>query len=357
MWSGKDLAQHLSGHANSFNFVRLLAALSVVVSHSFLIVGGHAVEPLSRTGHYTLAQHAVNAFFVVSGLTLASSLDRNPNLLHFAIARVLRIFPALFAYGVIFAFLIGPIFTPLPLSTYLSDFRTLSYPVIVLLRFDDAQVAPGIFEGSPIGESLNEPLWTIPYELVAYCGLAAVFLTGILRSRLGTALTLSASFLTLMSMEGLVDHTSLTHTSFHHLARYGFCFGVGMAAFRIAPPTRLVVALLPTTALAAWLLTGTSQAAAGEIVLVANIVLVFGTLDFGMSTRWTRRHDISYGIYIYGWPLQQALVLATPGVSPEHLGLLSIVILVPIGYASWHLVEAPALRRKLAPARVGVALR
>ncbi|WP_239509243.1 acyltransferase, partial [Stenotrophomonas maltophilia] len=77
-----DVLEHTN---NNFNAVRLLAALSVVVSHSFLLViGKTAAEPLSSTP-YTLGQHAVNVFFVLSGLMLSRSFAIQPNWKTFAI--------------------------------------------------------------------------------------------------------------------------------------------------------------------------------------------------------------------------------------------------------------------------------
>jgi peptidoglycan/LPS O-acetylase OafA/YrhL len=135
----RRLADCLSADANSFNLVRLLAALSVLVSHSFVVVlGNEAVEPLMRATPYSLGQHAVNAFFVISGLMLAQSLQRDPNLVRFVQARVLRIFPGLLAYGFVFALVMRPFLTDLTLVEYLSDVHTFIYPIDVMVHFQDA---------------------------------------------------------------------------------------------------------------------------------------------------------------------------------------------------------------------------
>jgi peptidoglycan/LPS O-acetylase OafA/YrhL len=54
--------------------------------------------------------------------------------------------------------------------------------------------------------------------------------------------------------------------------------------------------------------------------------------------------DLSYGLYIYGWPVAQTIVHLRPGLAPLELAALSLVCTVPFAVASWHLVERPALR-------------
>ncbi|WP_163066139.1 acyltransferase family protein, partial [Acinetobacter baumannii] len=77
-----------------------------------------AAEPLGSATSFTLGQHAVNVFFVISGLTLSQSLAHRPDLVRYGVARALRIFPALFVYGFLCAFVVGPLLTVLSLTDY-----------------------------------------------------------------------------------------------------------------------------------------------------------------------------------------------------------------------------------------------
>jgi peptidoglycan/LPS O-acetylase OafA/YrhL len=54
--------------------------------------------------------------------------------------------------------------------------------------------------------------------------------------------------------------------------------------------------------------------------------------------------DLSYGLYIYGWPVAQTLVHLHPGLAPVELAALSLACTLPLAAASWHFVERPALR-------------
>lgn len=341
------LAGYLDENENSFNLVRLAAAFSVIASHSVLIrFGTSHAEPLAVLTPYTLGQHAVNAFFVISGLTLSQSLTRNPDLVQYGWARFLRIFPGLFFYGVVFAFLIGPLVTTVSLRDYFADVHTLLYPIATLVGFQNAAPPPGLFAGHPAGSAINEPLWTIKYELVAYLGLAILALLG-LTKRIGTVLSfLAASAGVFFLVEAFIAKPDGLATWMHHLTRYGVCFMLGVAAFHLRRHIVVAPVLLIATGVLVAVLRGTSLEELACFLFVAHFVLVMGARAYGPLTRWTRKTDVSYGTYIYGWPVQQSLLALFPTVTVSGLAVSSIAIAAMLGFVSWRLVELPALRLK-----------
>jgi peptidoglycan/LPS O-acetylase OafA/YrhL len=126
------LGSILDPDKNSLKLVRLLAALSVIISHAFEIaIARGAPQLLEGTTPFNLGQHAVNAFFIVSGLTLSQALVRSPDLMRNFLARALRIFPPLFVYGFVLAFVAGPVLTCVDWRDYWSLSDTLLYPLRV----------------------------------------------------------------------------------------------------------------------------------------------------------------------------------------------------------------------------------
>jgi peptidoglycan/LPS O-acetylase OafA/YrhL len=77
-----------------------------------------------------------------------------------------------------------------------------------------------------------------------------------------------------------------------------------------------------------------------------------------------KKADISYGLYIFHYPVQQTLVNF---ISLDSLTLLAatLVITIPLAWLSWHIIEKKALslknieinnwfrRRKSSPTKVG----
>jgi peptidoglycan/LPS O-acetylase OafA/YrhL len=340
------LSDILDASRNSFNLVRLMAAISVIVSHAYVMrVGPGGPEPLAPLTPFTLGQHAVNAFFFLSGLTLSLSLARNPSLLHFTTARFLRVIPGLFVCGAFFAFVLGPVMTNWKLTDYFGDAHTWLYPLTVMVKFARAEPPHGVFTTAPFSEIPNDPLWTLKYELAAYAGLALLQLCGLLRSWMALiAMLLIAGSVYILT--GSVAGNMTGSAWPFHMGRYGFCFLLGALAYRFRDFIPLMPWLLMASLAVAVAATGTRFAGLAYIVFVSHAVIVVGSFSFGPLTRVTRDTDISYGTYIYGWPIQQSIVVLFPAMSAEAMIAVALTIVLPLAFASWKLVEKPALDLK-----------
>ncbi len=87
------------------------------------------------------------------------------------------------------------------------------------------------------------------------------------------------------------------------------------------------------------------SAVAGQLAVVAPLTLPYVTIWIGLRLRVRVTSDLSYGVYIYGWPIQQLLAMAgvtVLGVLPYFT--VSLLPILLIALASWSFVEAPALR-------------
>ena len=72
-----SLSAFANKDANSYGVIRLAAAIAVIFTHAFGVVGGwEAAEPLAAATGWSLAAHAVHVFFVLSGFMVAASWER-----------------------------------------------------------------------------------------------------------------------------------------------------------------------------------------------------------------------------------------------------------------------------------------
>ena len=160
----------MTGRQNNFDALRLLAAILVIFSHSFLIAEGtQSREWLIRlTGNQCiLGLTGVFVFFAISGFLVTQSFEQTPNRLHFLTKRALRIFPGLLVATLLSAFVLGPLVTDLPLGAYLSRVEPYQYVVGNTLLDQTVHELPGVrFVDNPVGLEINGSLWTLRLEFV-----------------------------------------------------------------------------------------------------------------------------------------------------------------------------------------------
>lgn len=340
----RKLSDILDDRNNSFNAVRLFAAAAVFVSHATLIVpiGTHS-EPLDGTA-YNLGQISVNVFFFLSGMMLSRSYSLKPQLASFIVARILRIFPALIACGFGTAWIVGALNTDLSISAYFTSPQTLSYPIRMLFQFNAAKL-PGVFLfGLEPGE-INVPLWTIKFELLAYAAFLLVPLFRLFGSK-------QFATLLLIFFAGLLITTTTTHifdASFVvSIVRFGFCFALGMVAYLYRDnitsnwPLAIIGVIAATTA-PSW-----PGDQVFSIMAFAYLAITLGATHIPFVSAATHRVDISYGLYLCAFPIQQALV-AQYGTTIQTAALSSLgaaLVAMSVATCSWHFIEKPALMLK-----------
>lgn len=343
---GPRLSDILSDENNGFGVLRLVTALSVVFSHSFyLTTHVTASEPLFTSTGFTLGQHAVHVFFAVSGLLVMASLVRTPALSGFVWARALRIFPALILCTVLTAFVLGPLATGQPIIAYLTSAEPYLYVLKTAGLITGNAALPGVFDANPVPGEVNIPVWTLKYEVICYLALVALAVLGVFRSWALTTLVL-ASIAAAYAVPQLAHGANAEGGSLGSLARLGFCFSLGVLGYVLRDRLRIGALGLVLAGGTYLLLRGTGLDYVALIVFTAYLSFAIASLPFGLLTRWTRETDISYGTYIYGWPIMQLIVSIVSGISQMQLFLLTLTVLVPIAYLSWRLVEKPALALK-----------
>jgi peptidoglycan/LPS O-acetylase OafA/YrhL len=349
------LDQIMAPAANNFALLRLIAAVCVVISHAvYLWTGETAAQPLATVTRYNLGQHAVHVFFVLSGVMVAGSLDRASSLLSFAVARVLRIVPGLILCVGLTTLALGPMVTDLSFKAYFSDPETYVHLLRTATLTKISAPLPGVFETLPVPEALNEPLWTLKYELLCYALLAALSTIGAWRTDHRFIAVLCASLLICVPLVLTWPSDPEAATAPFHLARFWLCFLLGAAFYRYRADIRLSWTGLAILALVWWLGRSTPVEPFLTFVLAGYGALVLAAVPLRTLREFTNRTDLSYGIYIYGWPTSQTLLWAFPGISLPAAIALSILGAASLGCLSWTLVERPSLRTR---AKVIAALR
>jgi peptidoglycan/LPS O-acetylase OafA/YrhL len=331
---------------NSFGALRLVAALAVVFSHAFYLTTGDATaEPLKVSTGYSLGQHAVHVFFVMSGVMVTASLMRARSMSAYLIQRLLRIGPALVVCVLLTAALLGPMLTTLHPGEYLRAPGTYRYVLDTLTRLTGAAPLPGLFADNPVPDLVNIPIWTLKYEMVAYVGLALVAVAGLSGERRAIG---AAGVLVMLGYAALLGFGAAAEaeTATSAMLRLGFCFAVGVAAYGFADKLPLHGAGLAVCVALMALMFRTDLHVVGLVLFSGYLVLWAAQFSANPLADFARETDLSYGIYLYGWPIVQSIVLLMPGIDAIGALLWCLTLLLPIALASWLLVERPALSLK-----------
>ncbi|NAZ75802.1 acyltransferase family protein [Kineococcus sp. T13] len=335
------LATAFDPRSNCLDVLRLLLAGTVAVVHATHLGFGH--QP--RVGSTDLGSLAVDGFFVLSGFLVASSWLRLGSLRRFAWHRALRILPAFWVCLLGTALVVAPLLAVLTgrsaTSVLTGPESALSYlgaNATLLVRQFGISGLPGT-GGSP--DVVNGALWTLFFEAVCYGIVAVLGVLGVLRRRRWVVLVLLAALwaLTVAAAAGSNPLGSVI------MLRFAFVFLLGAAAHLFADriPISGPLALLSLALVVAGLhLLPDYRALAGPAFAYAFVYAVVR-----LPLRRRPRRDLSYGLYVWHWPIAQLLVAAGATALttvPFVLACLALALLVAA--LSWHLVEQPALGLK-----------
>jgi peptidoglycan/LPS O-acetylase OafA/YrhL len=341
LWGKSVLGNRFAGIRNSLNAIRLFLAAAVILSHSWWL-GGYGPEP--DPGGVKLGSWAVLGFFGISGyLITRSRLQATTSVAYFS-ARFLRIFPGLAVCVAAVAFIIAPLTTGLAGAAYSLPDALLYFVTNLSAGTPGVAVGgiPGSLEGLPDPRLWNGPLWTLFWELVSYIFVGIVF--SIFRPELGRIAVL---------------------VPFVVGSAYVFTLDAGWGPVATPPDWPLIPILTFLAGSLVYLFQDSIPANRTMLIIVAGLVALVASLGFSPSlvhlpltvllltcslhlplSGVGSRFDISYGVYIYGWPVQQ--FLASLGlhsaVPPLVFGAASLLVVAPVAWLSCRYVEGPAQR-------------
>ena len=351
------LGAAFAADGSNLDLMRLAGAALVLASHSWVLTGHAETEPFAPLlGNYTDGGGlAVAMFFIVSGFLIARSAMVHP-VRDYVRARALRIYPAFVVAVLVQTFVVGLAATRLSTAAYLTDGATWD-AALRGLAFSPRLGLPGVFEGNPLPLAVNGSLWTLRIEVLCYGGLLGLALLGLLRRGrvlLAVAGGFAALGVTVAARAGLAPPVlgtlrivSILDCGLH------FIVGAALWCYRDQVPRRWWLAGLGVGVLAIG-----RESWAGPVLfhLVLPYLVLWLALTPPVATGLLRRlGDVSYGTYLYAFPVQQSLLAAFGAeMGPVGLALTALPIAVGCGMLSRWVVERPALqwqRLRVAPGR------
>jgi peptidoglycan/LPS O-acetylase OafA/YrhL len=344
----------LARSSNNFDAIRLIAACFVLIGHSSAallnrpLAWDPAVELFGIGIHY----FGVLIFFIISGFLVTRSWEARKNIADFLMARALRIFPALTCVVLLSVFVLGLMFTTWSRSDYLSSATTHKYLEDMSL-YRMYYYLPGVFETNPNGGSVNASLWTLPYEFTCYLFLMILGMMRILKNKYGPLLLLTTSALSYFLFKEKIDTVvipvlGIDFKNFFSLFLY-FLSGSVFYKFREQVPFNWIGLLM--CVIGTILIKMNYAPELLFVVILPYLVFLFAFSGKVKLHQAGRYGDLSYGIFLYAFPVQQLIVHFLAGkIEIWQMIVLSLIGTVPFAVLSWKFIERPALqfRQKLA---------
>lgn len=294
---------------------------------------------------FSAGSFAVYVFFAISGYLVAASILRNPGFWRYARNRFWRLYPAYLVCLLLTVLLLGPAFTTLPLGEYFgAGSQTWKHLLENLNPVTLAWQLPGVFAHNPVPNTINGSLWSLGLEVRWYAYLGVLALLGVVARRwlftaVGLAFLAFAAWewsqgkpdplgyraLSMVFMAGALVAQWREHVRVSHL---------GMAAF-----------------VAACALSHGTPA----FMPLAVAAIAYGSYWFAYALPilpWSKRIDYSYGLFLYAFPVQQALLSLWPQMGPLELTAYATLLSLGLAALSWHLLESPLTRFKGAAGKV-----
>jgi len=358
---GLDSARRHLGRENNFDFLRFILAAGVIFSHCFSMQGHKDREPLYwfSSNQVDIGSLAVNGFFILSGYLIAQSFLQSRSVWNYLMRRVRRIYPGFIAAALLSLLFFGA----LPMG-FGHKYWAMVQPWIFLKRLPALKElwVPNSFTQN-FWPYVNSPPWTLQYEFVCYVLIAAVGVVGLLRRGWG----MLGLFAICYGYNVIQFPLKLWVHNWQWLAVGGqpdfyprfftyFLAGTMALIFRERIRYRTTGCVLAVVALTAALGWGKRWEAKTHYVtwleVVQPIAASYLLFAFAFSKRvrlhrWARWGDFSYGLYMYGWPVTQVMIMVMGReASPWLLTCAALPATGVFAVASWYGVERWFLRKK-----------
>lgn len=340
---GPLLSTLIRGRDNNLNLIRFVAALAVLVSHSFPIAQG-AGTPEPGFWSLSIGSLAVGVFFILSGLLISKSLLEGKRLQSWAIARVARLFPGLALTLALTVTVLGPLMTSLDLFQYVGNARTWTYVPrnlsLAFLQYD----LPGVFNDNPFPKAVNGSIWSLFHEVLAYLTVAIIWALGVVRRPMFGAVLLGACAASFLFIGESSLREGLESAKAAVFLKLWSVFAIGILFYLL----RFKIWLDFPTLTSLWVVSLLVRDLPGDdlvfYIAMAYSVIYLAYVPSGPVRRFNSLGDYSYGVYLYAFPVQQLLAQFLPSNSWYINAAASAPVVLVLAWGSWRFVEAPALQ-------------
>ena len=318
-----------STRSNNLNLVKFIAALFVIISHAYpLCKGAEYNDILSDLSRNSIAfgSLAVAIFFMSSGFFVTKSLLKNKNSKKYLHNRFIRIFPPLWFTLVVCIVVCALLFSSYSLIDFFVSADFFKYCLNFILI--PVHNLPGVFTNNIYPGVINGPLWTLPIEFLCYIVLLNK------KSYKYIALLVILVFIGI----NFIPLHIFTSIKGYIQPCFLFFWGSFYWIYRDEITMKNVYFVLSTIIFI--LLIGLGYGQIGSFLFIPYLTLYISFCLPQCNARFASLGNLSYDIYLCGWPIQQMVISVFGGSMTVGLNILiSIPLSIVVGYITYMLIE------------------
>ncbi|MES2547044.1 MAG: acyltransferase [Pseudomonadota bacterium] len=329
---------------NNFGFLRLLLATLVIVAHSAEILDQNRSREILTNifGTITFGELAIDGFFLISGYLILKSFLSSTTLTSYLLKRVLRIYPGFIVASLFCIFVLIPLSGEIHLlfNTSPSDwFSTIRR----MLTLETPQVRNTQYS------TLNGAMWSIWLEFVCYLCIPMVYMSKFNKPKTYAVLAVLMLLIFLFTqISGKNIWLPYVRLDMHHSSRLMFGFLIGGLFYLLRD--KVVWSKQLTIISALLLLISLNFKYTAEVGLMTFGAYLLFNFALNFKNKFLNsiggKVDISYGVYLYAWPVQIYVIKYYPQVNLYVLMLITLITASVLGYLSWSFVEKPFMQLK-----------
>nr|HDC4293824.1 acyltransferase [Enterobacter hormaechei] len=333
------ISELLKRNNNNLDFIRIVLAVLVIVGHSYFLADASGkTDPINSLFGFTYSGSlAVKVFFFISGMLVTNSLMRTQSSIEFIISRFFRIYPAFFVTIIASAYIVGPLVTDMSIGNYMSS-KWLDYYVNNNLMMNINYNLPGVFGNNLHRLAVNGSIWTIPYEIYSYVVLLSVFMLGAFKNKI-----IFNCICLIVILAPVLGYSNVLFIDSNLAEVYMLppCFALG-ALFAANQNKIKVTAHLPIGFFILHLFIKDNTLSI-LMFYFSMCTLALYISGLSMVILLKIKYDISYGVYLWGFVVQQVMYHFLPNININLNQAMSIITSCILGYASYKLVELPCM--------------
>lgn len=330
--------------SNNLQLLRFVAAVLVIIAHSYSISTGDSKGEILlyiTNGQLGLGGLAVSIFFCAGGYLIARSIYRINSTMEYFKARIIRLFPSLFVVVFVCSFIMGPIVSSLSLTEYFKNVQVYKYMLNAVLVLQHS--LPGVFSENIYIDTVNGSLWTLPVEFLCYVGCFFMWKVHLLEKK-KILLSIPMVLVGIAAIYFVVHYLGISVLL--EAIRPMLLFYVGMLFYVRRDDIIFSNKYLVSCILGIIISIPLHILNVVWIICFPYILLYFCFGLHQIPEKIGNIGNLSYGIYLCAFPIQQWIVYMSGGsMNPFVNMLLAIPAAIVCGELLYIFVEKPLMSR------------